>query len=115
MRCIDGAFGLRQFDNERWTDPKVRALMARLEIATDAALTRRAGEAYPCALHATGHDGRPYDVEVLQPPGFSPEGLDKRTVLDKFASITERRLAPETRNSLVDAVMALDKAISCEA
>ena len=110
----DGAFGLRQFDNERWTDPKMRALMARLDIATDAALTRRAGESYPCALHATGHDGRPYDVEVLQPPGFSPDGLDKRTVLDKFASITERHLAPETRNSLVDAVMALDKAISCK-
>jgi hypothetical protein len=50
----------------------------------------------------------------LQPPGFSPDGLDKRTVLDKFASITERHLAPETRNSLVDAVMALDKAISCK-
>jgi 2-methylcitrate dehydratase len=110
----DGAFGLRQFDDARWTDAKVCALMARLEIATDAALTRRAGESYPCALHATGHDGRPYDVEVLQPPGFSPDGLDKRTVLDKFASITERHLAPETRNSLVDAVMALDKAISCK-
>ena len=110
----DGAFGLRQFDNERWTDPKMRAPMARLDIATDAALTRRAGESYPCAIHATGHDGRPYDVEVLQPPGFSPDGLDKRTVLDKFAGITERHLAPETRNGLVDAVMALDKAISCK-
>jgi 2-methylcitrate dehydratase len=114
VALLDGAFGLRQFDNERWTDPKMRALMARLDIATDAALTRRAGESYPCTIHATGHDGRPYDVEVLQPPGFSPDGLDKRTVLDKFASITERHLAPETRNGLVDAVMALDKAISCK-
>jgi 2-methylcitrate dehydratase len=26
----DGTFGLRQFDNERWNDPKVRALMARI-------------------------------------------------------------------------------------
>src|SRR5580698_6868532 len=31
----DGAFGLRQFDNERWNDAKVRALMAKLDIATD--------------------------------------------------------------------------------
>ena len=30
VALIDGAFGLRQFDNERWNDPKVRALMARL-------------------------------------------------------------------------------------
>jgi 2-methylcitrate dehydratase PrpD len=88
--------------------------MARLEFITDADLTRRAGEALPCALHATAHDGRPYDVEVLQPPGFSPNGLDTQTVLDKFAGITERHLAPGSRNRIIDAVMALDKAISCD-
>src|SRR6202040_1972480 len=38
----DGAFGLRQFDNARWNDPKIRALMARLDITIDADLTRRA-------------------------------------------------------------------------
>jgi 2-methylcitrate dehydratase len=109
----DGAFGLRQFDNARWTDPKVRALMAKLDIAIDADLARRA-DAYPCALHATGHDGKRYDVEIFQPPGFSPDGLDTQTVLDKFAGVTERHLAPDARNRLVDAVMALDKAISCD-
>ena len=110
----DGAFGLRQFDNTRWADPKVRALMARLEFTTDADLTRRAGDAYPCALHATSRDGRPHDVEILQPPGSSPHGLDTQTVLDKFAGVTERHLAPGSRNRIVDAVMALDKAISCD-
>jgi 2-methylcitrate dehydratase len=109
----DGTFGLRQFDNERWNDPKMRALMAPLDITTDAELTRRAAAAYPCALHAIGHDGRPYDVEILQPPGFSPDGLDTQTVLDKFASVTERHLAPDARHRIVDTVMALDKAISC--
>ena len=110
----DGAFGLRQFDNERWNDPKMRALMARLDITTDAELTRRAGEAYPCAIHAAGHDGQPYDVEILEPPGVSPDGLDTQTVLDKFARVTERHLAPDAQSRIVDAVMALDKAISCD-
>ena len=110
----DGAFGLRQFDNARWTDPKVRALMKKLDVATDADLTRRAAEAYPCALHATGRDGRFYDVKILEPPGFSPHGLDTQTVLDKFAGVTERHLAPGSRNRIVDAVMALDKATSCD-
>jgi 2-methylcitrate dehydratase len=110
----DGAFGLRQFDNARWAEPKVQSLMARLKITTDADLTRRAADAYPCTLHATGHAGRPYDIEVLQPPGFSPNGLDTQTVLDKFAGVTERHLAPDARNRIVDAVMALDKATSCD-
>jgi 2-methylcitrate dehydratase len=110
----DGTFGLRQFDNARWNDPKMRALMARLDITIDADLTRRAGEAYPCAIHATGHDGQPYDVEILEPPGFSPNGLATRTVLDKFARVTERHLAPDAQSRIVDAVSALDKAISCD-
>jgi 2-methylcitrate dehydratase len=110
----DGTFGLRQFDNARWNDAKMRALMARLDITTDADLTRRAGEAYPCAIHATGHDGQPYDVEILEPPGFSPDGLDTQTVLDKFARVTERHLPPDAQSRIVNAVMALDKAISCD-
>jgi 2-methylcitrate dehydratase len=110
----DGAFGLRQFDNARWTDPKVRALMARLEITTDADLTRRAGAAYPCALHAAGHGGRPYYVEVLQPPGFAPENLDARTVVEKFAGITAGHLTAEAQNRIIDAVMGLDQAASCD-
>jgi 2-methylcitrate dehydratase len=110
----DGTFGLRQFDNARWNDPKMRALMARLDITIDADLTRRAGDAYPCAIHATGHDGKPYDVEILEPPGFSPDGLATRTVLDKFARVTERHLAPDAQSRIVDAVSALDKAISCD-
>jgi len=109
----DGTFGLRQFDNARWNDPKIRALMARLDITIDADLTRRAGEAYPCALHATGHDGRPYSVESLQPPGFSPHGLDTGTVLEKFTRVTEAHLSPDARNAVVDAVLGLDRATSC--
>jgi 2-methylcitrate dehydratase len=109
----DGAFGLRQFDDARWTDPNVRALMALLDMTTDADLTRRAGGAYPCALHAIGHDDRPYDVEILQPPGFSADGLDAKTVLDKFASLTESHVTPDRRDRIVEAVMGLDGAPSC--
>jgi 2-methylcitrate dehydratase len=111
----DGAFGLRQFDDARWNDAKIRALMARLDITIDADLTRCAGEAYPCAIHATGHDGRPYDVEILQPPGFSQNGLDTQKVLDKFAGVTERHLTPDRQNRIVDAVLGLDRAMSCTA
>jgi 2-methylcitrate dehydratase len=109
----DGTLGLRQFDNARWNDPKMRALMARLDITIDAELTRRAGAAYPCAIHATGHDGRPYNVESLQPPGFSPHELDTGTVLEKFTRVTEAHLGPDARNAVVDAVLGLDRATSC--
>jgi 2-methylcitrate dehydratase len=114
VSLIDGTFGLKQFAGERWTDPKVQALMARLDMAVDAELARRAAGAYPCALHATGRDGRHHAIEVLQPPGFSPGGPDAKTVLEKFGRITADRISPVARDRIVDAVMALDEAATCE-
>ena len=114
VSLIDGTFGLKQFAGERWTAPKVRALMARLDMTTDADLARRASGAYPCALHATGRDGRHHTVEVLAPPGFSPDGPDAPTVLEKFARITAERISPAARDRIVEALMTLDKAANCE-
>jgi len=110
----DGAFGLNQFAGERWNDPRVQAQMARLDMTTDADLARRASGAYPCTLHATGRDRRLHAVEVLAPPGFSPDGPEAQTVLEKFARITADRLSSAARERIVEAVMTLDKAKTCE-
>ena len=114
VSLIDGSFGLNQFAGERWNDPKVRDLMARLDMTTDADLANRAASAYPCALHATGRDGRQHKVEVLAPPGFSPDGPEAQTVLEKFARITAARLSPAARERIIEVVMTLDKAATCD-
>jgi 2-methylcitrate dehydratase len=113
VSLLDGTFGLASFAGERWNDANVRTLMARLEMTTDADLARRAGEAYPCALHAIGGDGRPYDVEILTPPGFSPGGPDAKTVLEKFTRITAEQLTPDARDRIVELVLRLEMAESC--
>jgi 2-methylcitrate dehydratase len=113
VALIDGTFGLDQFDNERWNDPQVGALMARLRMTTDDDLARRADEAYSCALNATGHDGRAHHVEILTPPGFSPHGPDAGTVLEKFNRITADRLVPAARDHVIACVWALDDAPTC--
>lgn len=114
VTLIDGAFGLSQFDGERWIDPQVRALMARVDMTTDADLAKRAGDTYPCALHATGSDGQRHDVEILVPPGFSPHGPEAATVLEKFARITASHLGASARERIVETVMGLDEAGTCE-
>jgi 2-methylcitrate dehydratase len=115
VTLIDGTFGLGQFVGERWNDAKVRALMARLETTVDGDLAQRAGSAYPCALRAIGRDGRPQTVEILAPPGFSPDGPDEPTVREKFVRLTANRISPSARDRIVEAVMTLDKAKTCEA
>ena len=113
VALIDGTFGLAQFENERWNDAKVRTLMVRLQMTTDADLARRAGEVYPCALNTVDRDGRTHDVEILAPPGFSPHRPDAQTVLEKFNRITADYLTTYERDRIVCCANALDTASSC--
>src|SRR5436190_14993256 len=64
VALIDGDFGLDQFENERWNDPKVREVMSRLSIVCDASLNPRSPGGFPCAMHGAADDGKKYLVEV---------------------------------------------------
>lgn len=114
VALIDGTLGLRQFEAERWNDPAVRGLMARLRMIPDAALARRAGDTYPCALRARDGEGRAYDVECLAPPGFSAAGPQADVVVEKFSRMTAPVLPAELGERIVDTVMGLDSSPRCE-
>lgn len=109
---LDGAFGLAQFDNERWNAADVRDVMSRLEIVCDRNLNARSPGGFPCAIRATGADGKAYVAEVLDPPGFSRHGLDAEAVMAKFHAITSNRLPQAARERIVESMMALDRAPS---
>src|SRR5262249_36445375 len=113
VALIDGEFGLAQFDGERWNDPKVCALMARLEIVDDSACNRRCPDSYPCSLEVRTEDGREEVAEVPYPPGFSRGQLEAETVIKKFGALTAPYLAQRVRDRIIEAVMALDESASC--
>lgn len=115
VSLLDGAFGLAQYEGERWNDPRVRALMSRVEIATDPDLSGRAGGGFPCAIRAEGTDGQDYAVEVTETPGFSRTGLDAELVIAKFQSLVAEHLTREQAMRIIDAVMGFDNSASCEA
>lgn len=103
----DGTFGLPQFDNERWNDPHLRALMARMEMTTDPDLFRRAPGSFSCRLEATMKDGSRKQTEVLYAPGFSRDGLDTAAILSKFGALTPRR-SLQFRQNVIAAAAGLD-------
>lgn len=113
VSLIDGDFGLTQYDNERWNDPKVRAVMAKLEIAVDPELNRRSPGSFPCVMTARDNTGREIVVEVLDPPGFSRRGLDEAAVTRKFNAITASHLDAASRSRIIDAALSLDLSPSC--
>lgn len=110
VTLVDGAFGLAQFEGERWTDPAVTALMAKMTMVADAALNERAPGSYPCALRLTDTDGREHVTEVAYPPGFSRNGIDEAAVFEKFHDLAAPALDEPARRKLIEAVMNLDAA-----
>jgi 2-methylcitrate dehydratase len=112
VTLIDGAFGIAQFDNERWRDPKVTALMEKIVMRRDAKLNARAPGAFPCLIRARTNNGRELIAEIDYPPGFSRNGLDETAVLEKFHAVTAPILETSARARIVDAAMNLHHARS---
>jgi 2-methylcitrate dehydratase len=113
VALVDGKFGLAQFDNERWNDPKVRAVMGRLEIAVDDALNDGPPGSFPCSIVAEDVDGRAWRVDIPEPPGFSRHGLDAGAVTQKFHAITADQLSQASRERIIGAVLQLPECSSC--
>lgn len=115
VAMLDGVFGQAQYANERWHDPQVRGLMARIEMRTDAEWNRRAPGSFPCAIRVTCTDGAELLTEVSTPPGYSRQGLEAQTVIEKFHSILDRRVVRPERERIVEAVLGLDRSADCRA
>jgi 2-methylcitrate dehydratase len=123
VALIDGAFGIAQFERERWRDPEVNALMSKITMSRNANWNIRAPGAYPCTIRARDSGNREFLVEMPYPPGFSRTGLDKTVIIEKFHAIAAPIIARGARERIVDAVMAfphsrttaeLDAAIAIE-
>jgi 2-methylcitrate dehydratase len=113
VALLDGEFGLAQFENERWNDPKVRAVMGRLEIVVDGQLNARSPGSFPCRIEAKCDDGSMLVADIPDPPGFSRHGLDADAVTGKFNAVTAAHLDAGSRARIIDAVMGLDRSRSC--
>lgn len=112
VTLLDGNFGMKQYENERWFDPNVVALMQRLVMTADATWSIRAPGSYPCALRASDKRGREYLAEVAYPPGFAKNGLEAADVVGKFHTLTTDILSARSRDRIVEAALSLDRAAS---
>jgi 2-methylcitrate dehydratase len=114
VALLDGRFGPRQFEGERWRDPTVTSLMSKIAMRRNAAWNARAPGSYPCSITAIDVQANEHRVEVSYPPGYSQAGLEPNIVLDKFHAVTDAILARADRARIVDAVMDLDRRPSAE-
>lgn len=103
VALTDGEMTARQYDNQRWFDPEICALMERTNMGNDAALNQKAPYAFPCRVEVTMRDGARHAAEVPYPPGFSKGRLSRAEVIDKFEAVT----APMIGDARIEAIKAL--------
>jgi 2-methylcitrate dehydratase len=111
VALIDGALGLAQYDNDRWHDPKVRALMAKISMGFDPDWVRRAPQSYPASLTVHLEDGGTRRAEVPYAPGAAPGGVTADAVIEKFHRVADR-LGAAARERVIAEALGLAQAAS---
>jgi len=106
----EGGVTIEHFDEELWTRDSTRTLMSRTAIEPDPNLAKRAGTAFPAAVHVTMNDGRTFVEEVIDTPGSpeSPWGRDE--ICEKFSRLQRAGLSDAAITEIADAATGLSTA-----
>jgi 2-methylcitrate dehydratase len=84
VSLLDGELTTMPFDDRRWEDPRVNALMDRITIRTDRDLNGRAPNSFPVRMRMSMRNGEEHTAEVLYHPGHPLNRLDTEGVIGKF-------------------------------
>ena len=95
---VEGALGPEQFAHRQWENPTIIALMSRITIVEDDALTRLYPPARPADVTIRTVDGTVYRSRVDYPKGDSRNPMTGQQVETKFRTLVgdfiEQRVAP---------------------
>ena len=106
---FDGDITNESFAPQKFRDPAVLALMQKIKVAEDPALTARTGGAVPTRVTATLIDGRRISREVDYAPGFAERPMSKSDVERKFRGNVGKRWSEKRTDGVLKALWALEQ------
>jgi 2-methylcitrate dehydratase len=109
VALADGEVTLAQFDPQRFTDPDLLELVAKIKVHRDPALTARYPNGIPNRLTVTLADGRVLMKEVEFPRGHAHNPMTDAEVEKKFRVMVEPRYGKERADRILDACWELEK------
>ena len=107
---FDGDITNESFAPEKFRDPSVLALMQKIKVAEDPALTARGGTAVPTRVTAILSDGRRISREVDQAPGFAERPMSRADAERKFLGNVGTRWSKEQSAAMLQALWTLERA-----
>lgn len=111
--AVDGAVGLKQFEDARRTDDRIVELASRVRFEVDERIDAVYPHHYPSRLRVILKDGTEVERFVADPTGSPGNPISEAQVLDKFFELSEQSGVDAA--ALVDAVWALDAASDLDA
>ncbi len=110
VTLIDGETFVDQFQEDRLADPRIMALIERIEILHDPELDA-GGAAKRHAVHVEAEllDGRRLKTFVEQRRGSAQHPLSQEEIVDKFVSLVKRTPVGDRAEEIVGLVMDLEK------
>lgn len=110
VAMLDGELTTMPFDDRRWEDPRVNALMDRIAIRTDRDLNGRAPGSFPVRMRVLMRNGEEHAAEVLYHPGHPLNRLDMEGIIGKFVHYNGVKHHKIDWHALAREVEALDTA-----
>jgi 2-methylcitrate dehydratase len=101
VALADGDVTLAQFNPERFTEPKVLELTAKVKVHLDDALTARYPRGIPNRLVVTLDDGRTFVREVEFPRGHAGNPMSDAEVEAKFRALVEPRYGKQRADQVL--------------
>jgi 2-methylcitrate dehydratase len=105
---FDGDIANESFAPEKFRDPAVLALMQKIKVTEDPALTARGGGAVPTRVTAILADGQRVSREVDYAPGFAERPMSRTDVERKFRGNVGKRWPKEQTTAILAALWTLE-------
>ncbi len=91
---LDGGIDVHSFDVEKFMDPAMRPLMAKIGVAEDAGISALFPHKIVMRVTATTVDGRVIEIETGDPRGDSTNPMDDGEIDGKFRLLAEPVVGP---------------------
>jgi 2-methylcitrate dehydratase len=109
VALLDGELTEAQFEDGRWFEPSVTALMERMTIRTDASLNKYTPESFPCVLKIATANGENRTVEVFYHKGHAKNRMSPAEVEGKFRGCARAVLSEAQQTRIISLVRDLEK------
>jgi len=110
IALIDGEVTSKQFERERFADPKVWKFLEKVKVERNAELSAMYPGAVANIVHVDLADGKRLTERVDYPPGHARNPLKDTEVEGKFFTLVTPVLGEKRARAIVDLVWKLDEA-----